>query len=72
VSTILVFAAGIVVFTIVTLASLWVGYLSFQHAWVAENPDVPREDDDIRPLTGSYEALRSQPAQSPPATEQDR
>ena len=57
-STLLIFIFGIVVFTIATLASLWTGYLALQRVWVDENPGVPQDDDDIRPLIGEYEALR--------------
>lgn len=60
-SVLLIFAAGIVVFALVTLASLWTGYLVFQRAWVAANPDLPDDEDNIRPLVGRYEVLQSRP-----------
>lgn len=48
--TILILVAGSIVFAASTLAALWTGYLLMQHRWVAENPELTFEDDDIRPL----------------------
>jgi hypothetical protein len=58
-SVMLIFIAGTIVFSIVTLATLWAGYLSVQRAWVSENSELVDEDiDDIRPLVGQYPELR--------------
>lgn len=45
-----ILALGSGVFAITTLASLWVGYLVMQRQWVAENPELTDESDQIRPL----------------------
>lgn len=68
-STFWIFAAGCVVFTIVTLAALWVGYLYLQRAWVAENPQLTSEDDEIRPLfSRSYPEQRGEVNSRPDQT----
>lgn len=64
-STVFIFSAGIVVFALVTLASLWAGYLVFQRAWVVDNPDLPQDEDNIRPLVGRYKVLQSHRSASP-------
>ncbi|MGB5755656.1 MAG: hypothetical protein WBM50_01975 [Acidimicrobiales bacterium] len=49
-ATLLIFVFGCTLFALTTLASLWVGYLTMQRAWVAQNPELTTKNDDIRPL----------------------
>ena len=69
--TILILIAGVVVFAVTTLAALWTGYLLLQQRWVAENPGLTFEDDDIRPLfAAAYdEQLGRRQAQGPTVSE---
>ena len=49
-STTLLFAVGCILFAVTTFASLWVGYLLLQRAWVNQNPELTSEEDSINPL----------------------
>ena len=64
-SSTFILTAGCVVFAVVTVASLWVGYILLQRAWVAQNPDLSPEDGSIGPFlaasTAAMGAARPEP-----------
>lgn len=66
-STSLLFAVGCVVFATTTLASLWVGYLLLQRAWVNQNPELATASDHIGPLLA-----RNHPTQQRPSATADQ
>ena len=46
----LLLVIGCVVFATTTMATLWVGYILLQQAWLTENPELSSEADEIRVL----------------------